>query len=129
MASSDDEFKPVEPRDPNIKPSGVIDWVNFTRKRGISMWAWILHRLTALLTVIVLGLHILRNQFGFITPGGRLVAVDLLLVLVAYHGLNGLRVVTIETWGLAAEQADRLFWVVSSLTIIFLAWWFISVGL
>jgi succinate dehydrogenase / fumarate reductase cytochrome b subunit len=107
----------------------VIDWVNFTRKRGISMWAWILHRLTALLTVIVLGLHILRNQFGFITPGGRLVAVDLLLVLVAYHGLNGLRVVTIETWGLAAEQADRLFWVVSSLTIVFLAWWFISVGL
>ncbi len=129
MGSSEDEFEPVEPRDPNIKPHGVVDWVNFTRKRGVSMWAWILHRLTALLTVIVLGLHILRNQFGFITPGGRLVAVDLLLVLVAYHGLNGLRVVAIETWGMAAEQADRLFWAVLGLSIASLAWWLIYVGL
>ena len=129
MDSSDDELKPVEPRDPEISPRGVMDWVNFTRKRGVSMWAWILHRITALLTIVALGLHILRNQFGFVTPGGRLVAVDLLLVLVVYHGLNGLRVVVIETWGMAAERADKLFWAVLGLSFAFLAWWLIYVGL
>ena len=129
LDSRDDELKPVEPRDPAITPRGIIDWVNFTRKRGASMWAWMLHRITALITVIVLGLHILRNQFGIVTPGGRIVAVDLLLVLVTYHGLNGLRVVAIETWGMMAERADKLFWAVLGLSLVFLVWWFIKVGL
>ena len=129
MTSSEDDFKPVEPKDPNISPRNLVDWVNFTRDRGVSMWAWLLHRVSALLTVVVLGLHILRNQFGVITPGGRLIAIDLLLVLVIYHGLNGLRVVIIETWGVAAEKADKLFWGVLALTIIIFVWWLIYVGL
>jgi succinate dehydrogenase / fumarate reductase cytochrome b subunit len=129
LGSRDEELEPVEPRDEAINPRNVVDWVNFSRKRGTSMWAWILHRVTALLTVVVLGLHVLRNQFGVITPGGRLVAVDLLLSLVVYHGLNGVRVVVIEVWGLAADEADRLFWGVIGLTLGFLAWWLIYVGL
>ncbi len=129
MVSKDDKFEPAEPRDPNIKPQGVIDWVNFSRKRGVSMWAWILQRITALLTIIVMVIHILRNQFGVITPGGRLVAIDLLILLVTYHALNGLRVVLIETIGGTAERADQLFWIVLGLSIIFLAWWLVYVGL
>lgn len=93
------------------------------------MWAWILHRITAVIALVVVVLHILRNQFGIITPGGRLVSIDLLVFSLTYHTLNGARVIIIEIFGLAAEQADNLFWAVITITLLVIAAWIAIVGL
>lgn len=125
----EDEFTPFEPKDSNISPKNVADWIYHSRGRGVSMWAWLLHRLTAVISLFVVVLHILRNQFGILTPGGRLVSIDLLVFSLTYHTLNGARVIIVETWGLAAEKADTLFWVVIGLTLVTISAWLIVVGL
>jgi succinate dehydrogenase / fumarate reductase cytochrome b subunit len=103
--------------------------VTHARKRGIGMWAWILHRVSAMIILLSVLLHVLRNQFGFITPGGKLVTIDLLVFSLAYHSLNGLRVILIESSGWAAKHEDTLFWAVVTATFVLIFTWILTVGL
>ena len=93
------------------------------------MWAWLLHRVTAIITLISVSFHVLKNQFGYIIPGGKLLTIDLLVFALTYHSLNGIRVILIESSGWAAKHEDSLFWTVASFTIVFILIWIITVGL
>jgi succinate dehydrogenase/fumarate reductase cytochrome b subunit len=74
-------------------------------------------------------LHILKNQFGVLVPGGRLVTIDLLLFPGIYHALNGVRVILIEAFDLAAVNEDWLFIGVLALTFLVIIYWIAVVGL
>lgn len=118
-----------EPRNSSASPKNIIHWVTHARKRGIGMWAWLLHRVTAIITLISVSFHVLKNQFGYIIPGGKLLTIDLLVFALTYHSLNGIRVILIESSGWAAKHEDSLFWTVASFTIVFILIWIITVGL
>ena len=79
--------------------------------RSSGSWAWILHRFTAALLILLLGAHFWVLHFvpanAIITFGGvsaRLQQVLFwiidygLLVTGLYHGLNGLRNVALDYW-------------------------------
>jgi succinate dehydrogenase/fumarate reductase cytochrome b subunit len=93
------------------------------------MWAWLLHRLSAVILIVAGILHIMDNQFGFIIPGGDFVTVDLLVFSFAYHTLNGVRVILIESVGFLAKYEKTLFYLVIISTLVFMLWWALVVGL
>jgi succinate dehydrogenase / fumarate reductase, cytochrome b subunit len=128
MTVSEDQA-PNENRDPASSSKNVINWVTFSRKRGLGMWAWLLHRLSAVILIVAGILHIMDNQFGFIIPGGDFVTVDLLVFSFAYHTLNGVRVILIESVGFLAKYEKTLFYLVIISTLGFMFWWALVVGL
>jgi succinate dehydrogenase / fumarate reductase cytochrome b subunit len=107
----------------------VVHWVTHARRRGLGMWAWLLQRVTAVMLMVIIILHILKSQFGVRVPGGRLVTIDLLILPGVYHALNGVRVILVEAFDWAALNEDRLFIGVLALTFIFMAYWIAVVGL
>jgi len=127
--SDEDTRRPREARNPSARTGNVVHWVTHARRRGLGMWAWLLHRVTAVMILGIAILHVLKNQFGVLIPGGRLVTIDLLIFPGAYHALNGVRVILIETFDWAAVNEDRLFIGVLALTFIFIVYWTAVVGL
>ena len=128
MTVSEDQA-PSENRDPASSSRNVINWVTFSRKRGLGMWAWLLHRLSAVILIVAGILHIMDNQFGLIIPGGDFVTIDLLVFSFAYHTLNGVRVILIESVGFLAKYEKTLFYLVIISTLGFMFWWALVVGL
>jgi len=128
MTVSEDQA-PSENRDPASSSRNVIKWVTFSRKRGLGMWAWLLHRLSAVILIVAGILHIMDNQFGLIIPGGDFVTIDLLVFSFAYHTLNGVRVILIESVGFLAKYEKTLFYLVIISTLGFMFWWALVVGL
>jgi succinate dehydrogenase/fumarate reductase cytochrome b subunit len=128
MTASDDQVV-SEVKDPASRSRNVIDWVTFSRKRGLGMWAWMLHRLSAIILIVCGILHIMGNQFGFIIPGGDFVTVDLLVFSFAYHTFNGVRVMLIESVGILAKYEKALFYLVILAEFVFVFWWAFAVGL
>ncbi len=76
---------------------------------GLGMWAWLLQRLSGVLLVVSVGLHFVSKT---VTPLPRPVVLandSLLIILVVYHAVNGVRVVLIDLGpGIAAQRA--IFW-------------------
>ena len=128
MTKAERSKKQFEPRT-SASPKNIVHWVTHARKRGIGMWAWLFHRITAIITLISASTHVLKNQFGYIIPGGKLVTIDLLVFALTYHSLNGIRVILIESSEWAANHEDSLFWIVATLTMVFILAWIITVGL
>jgi succinate dehydrogenase/fumarate reductase cytochrome b subunit len=124
-----DELSPEEVESSASQSRYVIDWVTHVRRRGLGMWAWLLHRITAVLAIVAVVSHMLANQFGFIIVGGRLVTIDLLVFSLSYHALNGVRVILIEASGWMARNEDRMFIVVLVATALFIGFWVYVVGL
>jgi succinate dehydrogenase/fumarate reductase cytochrome b subunit len=129
MSHEKEKRRPREVRNPSARTRNVVHWVTHVRRRGLGMWAWLLHRVTAIMILGVAILHILKNQFGVLVPGGRLVTIDLLIFPGVYHALNGVRVILVEAFDWAAVNEDRLFIGVLALTFIFIVYWTAVVGL
>ena len=129
MSYEEDDRRPREVRNPSARTGNVVHWVTHARRRGLGMWAWLLHRITGLMILGIGILHVLKNQFGVLVPGGRLVTIDLLIFPGVYHALNGVRVVLVEAFDWAAVNEDRLFIGVLALTFIFIVYWTAVVGL
>lgn len=102
--------------------------------KGIGMWAWILFRISGLILVAYLFVHIVIISQGEI--GGPdaldklfemfedpfLVFLDFLLVAaVLYHGLNGLRVILMD-FGVGIRHHKAVFWAVMAIAGGLLAW-------
>jgi succinate dehydrogenase/fumarate reductase cytochrome b subunit len=129
MSDEDDRGRPREVRNPSARTGNVVHWVTHARRRGLGMWAWLLHRVTAVMILGIGILHVLKNQFGVLVPGGRLVTIDLLIFPGVYHALNGVRVILVEAFDWAAVNEDRLFIGVLALTFLFIFYWTAVVGL
>lgn len=92
--------------------------------------AWILQRVTALLLLFALGIHIWATHF--IEPGAPItfdsvvrrmqsplfMAVDLtLLAAVVFHGLNGVRIIALD-FGIGARGLKVLTWFLVILGVV-----------
>ncbi|MGI5940246.1 MAG: hypothetical protein ACOX8V_06120 [Thermoleophilia bacterium] len=74
------------------------------------MWAWLFQRITAVLLIVTLAIHLVFTHIigigdlTYETVGARLahvgfVAVDVILLTAGvYHALNGLRMVLMDYW-------------------------------
>lgn len=102
--------------------------------KGIGMWAWILFRISGLILVAYLFVHIVIISQGEV--GGPdtldrlfemfenpfLAFLDFMLVAaVLYHGLNGVRVILMD-FGVGIRQHKAVFWVVMLIAAGLLAW-------
>jgi len=98
---------------------------------GTGLLAWLMQRITGLLLVIYLFIHVwwvhfpgVKTPFDFLINTlflpGRL-AILVLLVLVIPHALNGFRVFVID-FGLSERAQRILFWALTVFGIIIIAW-------
>ena len=98
-------------------------------KRTIGTWAFVFNRWSAVLLTIYLYVHLgvvttiavspaAYDQFLVIarSPFGLLFDVVLILLLL-YHGLNGLRIIAITLIGRVEQQRGQ-FWLVVAVTVV-----------
>ena len=83
------------------------------RAYGTGMWAWLLQRITGILLVFYLFLHVgwahgIRTPFDFLFFPAPL-AFFILLLLAVPHALNGFRVFAID-FGIDEKAQKILFW-------------------
>jgi succinate dehydrogenase / fumarate reductase cytochrome b subunit len=101
--------------------------------KGVGMWAWLLFRVSGLILVAYLFVHIYVISRGHLY-GGRglnsafttfdkpfLVFLDFMLVAaVLYHGLNGVRIVMMDL-GYGIQRHKTMFWAVMAVAAASLA--------
>ncbi len=95
------------------------------------MWAWVGHRLTGLVLVAYVFLHLSFISTASMAEGGAdfdalmettsqplFVAMDFLLVIVViYHAMNGLRVVLFDL-GIGIRRQKLVFWVTMAVAAV-----------
>ena len=98
-------------------------------------WAWALQRLTAVLLIVLLGIHIWVDHFADIDPEETItvagvetrldqvlfVVVDYsLLAMVLFHGLNGARTVLLDfdMFAKRRKTIDIALWILGIATLI-----------
>ncbi|MBW6517755.1 MAG: hypothetical protein K0A89_04540 [ANME-2 cluster archaeon] len=95
---------------------------------GAGMWSWVLQRITGVLLVVYFMAHMwgMHFRFEFKTPLDGLLTYILstdffliIVVLVVYHGFNGIRSVTIDLVG-GMRLQRWLFWVLMVLGVLLL---------
>ena len=87
---------------------------------GGPMWAWILHRVSGLAMVLFVGMHILASfsmqQFGSDIATSINILYEsvyfqmFIFFVVLYHGLNGLRIIILDTWPQLLEYQREVTW-------------------
>jgi succinate dehydrogenase / fumarate reductase, cytochrome b subunit len=92
----------------------------FRYRGGGPMWAWILHRVSGLAMILFVGMHIIASfsmqQFGSdIATSINIVYESVyfqvfILFVVLYHGLNGLRIIILDTWPQLLEYQREVTW-------------------
>ncbi len=105
--------------------------MNKERGYGTGMWAWLLQRVTGVLLVFYLFIHVWWVHFpGVKTPFDFLIdtlflpshfAVFILLVLAVPHALNGFRVFAID-FGISERAQKILFWGLMVFGILLIVW-------
>nr|PZN74043.1 MAG: hypothetical protein DIU55_01200 [Bacillota bacterium] len=90
-----------------------------------SLWAWILHRITAVLLVVLVAIHF--SIMHFVDPTAVITFADSqmrlqsalylvvdagLLLLGLYHGLNGIRNILLDYWPRAGRAAGWVLFVI-----------------
>ena len=103
-------------------------WV-FPFKRSIGAWAFVLNRWSGVLLAVYLYVHLgiitslafspdAYNQFLVIARSPLGLAFDVgLILLLLYHGLNGLRIIYATLAG-KIEQHEAQFWLVVAISLL-----------
>ena len=108
---------------------------NPAKKKGT--WAWLLQRVTAVLIIVFLGIHIFMAHFSDLTPTGDMLSWDTienrvlslpllvvdygLLITAIFHGLNGLRMVGFDfvVNKTKRKAMDVALWIAGVAAVIF----------
>ena len=105
------------------------EWWPTNVKTG--MWAWIGHRLTGIILVVYIFMHLSFittaslgdgeknfNALMAVTSQPLLVAMDFLLVVVViYHAMNGFRVVLFD-FCVGIKHQKLIFWIMMAVTAV-----------
>jgi len=88
---------------------------------GGPMLAWILHRLSGLSILLLVGLHVFASFFMQQTGSDIGTTINiiyenwifqiLVIFIVIFHALNGLRVIMLDTWPQALRFQREALWV------------------
>jgi len=70
--------------------------VNASRSTPTNVWLWLFQRVSAVLLVVILGVHLWLANFGQASSSLRAVLGVALLGLALFHGLNGVRTVIFD---------------------------------
>lgn len=92
-------------------------------KGGIGMWSWILHRVTGVCIALFLLIHIidtvilgwdeeLYNEVMtlYTLPLFRIGEI-ILVAMVLFHALNGIRIIIVNFWSKGADFQKQLFYI------------------
>jgi succinate dehydrogenase / fumarate reductase cytochrome b subunit len=97
------------------------------------MWSWVLHRITGVAIYFFLLVHILDTSLVRLSPGAYNAVINTyktpimglgeiaLVAAIGFHGLNGLRIILIDFWGVGARHQKLMFWIVIAVWIVLLA--------
>ena len=66
------------------------------RLAATNVWLWMFQRITAVVLVIVLGLHLWLANFAQSSASSRAILGMVLLALALFHGLNGIRTLILD---------------------------------
>jgi succinate dehydrogenase cytochrome b556 subunit len=107
-----------------------------SKHRG-GMWAWLFQRVTAVLLIVMLAIHLIVThlynigKLNYETIGARVAhagftAVDIILLAAGiFHALNGLRMVLMDYWFTSRKRARILtivFWVIGIVALVYGVW-------
>lgn len=67
-----------------------------SRSAPTNVWLWLFQRVTAVLLVVILGVHLWLANFGQASASLRAILGVILLGLALFHGLNGVRTVIFD---------------------------------
>ncbi|MGA2238551.1 MAG: hypothetical protein ABSG74_05005 [Candidatus Bathyarchaeia archaeon] len=70
--------------------------MNASRSTPTNVWLWLFQRVSAVLLVVILGVHLWLANFGQAASSLRAVLGVVLLGLALFHGLNGVRTVIFD---------------------------------
>jgi len=70
--------------------------MQLARPSPTNTWLWLFQRITAVLLVVVLGVHLWLANFGQAATSLRAMLGVVLLGLALFHGLNGVRTVLLD---------------------------------
>lgn len=110
------------------RPNHNTPWWPANYRAGT--WAWVLHRVTGLVLVGYLFLHVWVISFSAIQWGGfsfgqvmalfqtpPFVVLDLgLLAVILFHSLNGIRILLFDI-GIGVRSQKQLFWSAAAVTV------------
>jgi len=102
------------------------------RGAGVSMWSWVLHRITGVGIFFFLLVHILDTSLIRVSPGAYNAVIGtyktvimglgetVLVAAIGFHALNGLRIILIDFWSIGTKHQRLMFWIVIVLWVILL---------
>jgi succinate dehydrogenase / fumarate reductase cytochrome b subunit len=104
----------------------------------LGVWAWLIQRISGLVLVVFVVVHVVAiSQASLVTKGpfltildglrnpfwnvGRTaLAIDLLMLgIIAFHGMNGIRIVLFDTGiGVGLRSHKVIFWILIALGVV-----------
>jgi succinate dehydrogenase / fumarate reductase cytochrome b subunit len=108
------------------------------RNMRLGVWAWLIQRISGLVLVVFVVVHVVAiSQASLVTKGpfltildglrnpfwnvGRTaLAIDLLMLgIIAFHGMNGIRIVLFDTGiGVGLRSHKVIFWILIALGVV-----------
>ncbi|MGN6199973.1 succinate dehydrogenase, cytochrome b556 subunit [Humibacter sp.] len=94
------------------------------------MWSWVLHRITGVAIFFFLLVHILDSVVLNISPQAYNAVIGTyknpimglgetaLVAAIAFHALNGIRIILIDFWSKGAKYQRFMFWTVIVVWVI-----------
>ena len=108
------------------------------RNMRLGVWAWLIQRISGLVLVVFVVAHVvaisqaslvakgplftlldgLRNPFWYV--GRTTLAIDLLMLgIIAFHGMNGIRIVLFDTGiGVGLRSHKGIFWTLIAIAVV-----------
>ena len=97
------------------------------------MWSWVLHRITGVAIFFFLLVHVLDTALIRVSPEAYNAVMGTyknpimglgetaLVGAIAFHALNGLRIILIDFTGFGTRHQKAMFWIAIALWIVLLA--------
>ena len=94
------------------------------------MWSWVLHRITGVAIFFFLLVHILDTSLVRVSPEAYNAVIGTyknpimgfgemaLVAAIAFHALNGIRIILIDFWSKGAKYQRFMFWTVIVVWVI-----------
>jgi succinate dehydrogenase / fumarate reductase cytochrome b subunit len=107
-----------------IRPGGTL----YRGNEG--MWSWVLHRITGVAIFFFLLVHVLDTALIRVSPEAYNAVISTyqtpimglgevgLVGAIAFHALNGLRIILVDYWSKGTKYQRAMFWIVIALWII-----------